>query len=233
MHPEWALTPQRAAVHLPTATAVVADLHLGYNSARQRGGEAVPDPGADETLEYLRSLLDLHSVRRLLIAGDLFERAYNAALAEQWTTVLENAGVELLGLVPGNHDRGLPSCSPLPRRTVGKGRNMALPILPQGYRLGEWQVIHGDREFPAGPVVCGHFHPCVRWGRLASPCFLVTEGRLLLPAFSRDAAGVNVLGDPRWRDYHCLVPVGHEVLDFGTVNDLTRSRSGLRRGGRP
>jgi hypothetical protein len=26
MHPDWALTPHRAAVHLPTATAVVADL---------------------------------------------------------------------------------------------------------------------------------------------------------------------------------------------------------------
>jgi metallophosphoesterase superfamily enzyme len=68
--------------------------------------------------------------------------------------------------------------------------------------------------------------------RLTAPCFLIAEDRIVLPAFSRDAAGVNVLGDRRWCDYHCLVPVGDELLDFGTVNDLTRSRSGPRRGGR-
>ena len=32
---DWELTPDRAAVHLPTRTAVVADLHLGYAEARQ------------------------------------------------------------------------------------------------------------------------------------------------------------------------------------------------------
>src|SRR5438270_5847367 len=34
VHEDWLLTPVRAAVHLPTATAVVADLHLGYELAR-------------------------------------------------------------------------------------------------------------------------------------------------------------------------------------------------------
>src|SRR5262249_34562148 len=40
IHRDWLLTPERAAVHLPTATAIVADLHLGYNHARRRTGEA-------------------------------------------------------------------------------------------------------------------------------------------------------------------------------------------------
>ena len=31
---EWLLTPERVAVHLPTSTGVVADLHLGYEEAR-------------------------------------------------------------------------------------------------------------------------------------------------------------------------------------------------------
>jgi hypothetical protein len=29
VHAEWLLTAQRVAVHLPTQTAVAADLHLG------------------------------------------------------------------------------------------------------------------------------------------------------------------------------------------------------------
>ena len=48
VHDEWLLTPARVAVHRPTATAVLADLHLGYNDARRRDGEAVPP--ADLTL---------------------------------------------------------------------------------------------------------------------------------------------------------------------------------------
>jgi hypothetical protein len=103
--------------------------------------------------------------------------------------------------------------------------------LAEGLRLGDWQVLHGDGELPDSPVVCGHFHPCLRRGRVAAPCFLLAERHIVLPAFSRDAAGVNVLGNGRWREYRCLVPTGEAVLDFGTVNDLTRSRSGPRAGG--
>jgi metallophosphoesterase superfamily enzyme len=218
MHPDWLLTPQRAAVHLPTWTAVLADLHLGYSAARRQAGEAVPDPGPDESLNLLRTLLKRHPVRSLVVAGDLFERAYDAGLAEQLRLVLDGAGVEFLGLVPGNHDRRLSSNGPL-------------PVLTEGIRLGGWHVLHGDGELPDAPVVCGHFHPCLRRGRLAAPCFLVAARRIILPAFSRDAAGVSVFGDDRWRDYRCLVPAGDEVLDFGLVNDLTRSRSGPRAGG--
>jgi metallophosphoesterase superfamily enzyme len=218
MHPDWLLTPQRAAIHLPTGTAVLADLHLGYSAARRQAGEAVPDSGPDESLAPLRLLLKCHPVRRLVVAGDLFERAYDAGLAKQLRLVLEVTGVEFLGLVPGNHDRGLSIDGPL-------------PVLDEGLRLSDWQVLHGDGELPDGPVVCGHFHPCLRWGRVAAPCFLVADQRIVLPAFSRDAAGVNVLGDGRWGNYRCLVPVGDEVLDFGRVNDLTRSRSGPRAGG--
>jgi metallophosphoesterase superfamily enzyme len=220
MHADWALTPQRAAIHLPTATAVVADLHLGYSAARQRGGEAIPDPGPAESLASLRSLFERHSVRRLLIAGDLFERAFEAELAGQLLAMLATANVDLLGLVPGNHDRNLSDIQ-------------NFPIHPEGYHLGEWLVVHGDGELPPGPLVYGHFHPSVRWGNLTAACFLISPQHIVLPAFSRDAAGVNVVGDPRWGDYRCLVPVGEEVLDFGRVNDLTRSRLGPRRGGRP
>ena len=39
---DWLLTPARVAIHTPTRTAVLADLHLGYAEARHRTGEAVP-----------------------------------------------------------------------------------------------------------------------------------------------------------------------------------------------
>jgi metallophosphoesterase superfamily enzyme len=47
---DWLLTPERAALHVPTATAVIADLHLGYAQARQQCGDAVPTADLDQQL---------------------------------------------------------------------------------------------------------------------------------------------------------------------------------------
>jgi putative SbcD/Mre11-related phosphoesterase len=216
---DWLLTPEKAAVHLPTATAVIADLHLGYDRVRRRGGEAIPEFGLDETVAALGALIDRIPVRRLVIAGDLLEDARCAELAENLCDWLAGAGVELLALVPGNHDRGLGAI---------QGR---LRLAPEGIALGEWRVVHGDESLPRGRVILGHVHPCFRMsGRGSYPCYLVRESRIILPAFSRDAAGVNVLGDPTWCSFHCHVPVGDRVLDFGEVGELRKQlRKGVRR----
>ena len=76
---DWLLTPARAAVHLPTATAVIADVHLGYGEARHRGGDAVPRQNVAAVLEPLRPCLTANAVRRLVIAGDLFEAGIDRA----------------------------------------------------------------------------------------------------------------------------------------------------------
>jgi putative SbcD/Mre11-related phosphoesterase len=212
---DWLLTPQRVALHLPTATAVVADLHLGYEEARRRRGEAVPARPLGEQLAPLGLALARHGCRRLVVAGDLLEDGdCRDALAElrAW---LGAAGVELVGVVPGNHDAGLSGAD-------------ELPLCAEGVRLGQWRVVHGDGELSAGPVVQGHEHPWFRWsGRLSAPCYLVAPARLVLPAYSDNAAGVNVRGERRWRDFRCLVIAGEEVLDFGELGSL--SRRGARR----
>jgi putative SbcD/Mre11-related phosphoesterase len=218
VHADWLLTPQRVAVHLPTRTAVAADLHLGYDQARQRRGEAVPLAGLDDLLHALAVLMPRHGLRRLVIAGDLFEDAAGRALVPDLVRWLAGHDLELAGVVPGNHDRGLERAGP------------GLPLCPHGVRLGEWRVVHGDGALPPGRLLLGHFHPCLRWsGRLSAPCYLVGEERVVLPAFSPDAAGVNVLGARRWRGYHCAAVVGDAVLDFGEVSRLDATRRGTRR----
>src|SRR5947208_15513587 len=117
---DWLLTPQRAAIHEPTATAVIADLHLGYNEARRQAGEAVPQVELDEVIAALDSLLAVYGPQRLVIAGDLFEDGRCANLAEVFLAWLRQAGLELAGIVPGNHDRDLkPGDSRLPIHSGG------------------------------------------------------------------------------------------------------------------
>lgn len=220
VHSDWLLTPQRAAIHVPTATAVVADLHLGYDEARRRSGEAVPDAGLEETVASLSVLFGRHDIRRLVVAGDLAENAAGRQRVQEFVEWLADGGVELAGVVPGNHDQGL---SPV----------VGLPLCPEGFELGCWRVVHGHGRLPAGQLVLGHFHPCLRWpGSASVPCFLVGPRRMVLPAFSADAAGVNVLRERRWGRYRLAVISGGRVLEFGASADRLRRRiKGARRDG--
>jgi metallophosphoesterase superfamily enzyme len=208
---DWLLTPERAAIFLPSGTAVVADLHLGFNEARRRAGEALPASGLDDTLALLAPLVARPEVRRLVFAGDIVENSAGAALLTELLQWLRDSGVELAGIIPGNHDGGLP---------WEDNREL---LRPEGLKLGGWHVRHGDGPLGAGRLVVGHFHPCLRWrGRISAPCFLVGSRRLVLPALSADAAGVNVLRDTRWRSYRCYAIAGSRVMDFGELASLWR-----------
>jgi metallophosphoesterase superfamily enzyme len=201
VHGDWLLTRWRLALHEPTATAVIADLHLGYSQARRDRGDAVPLPDPRAGLLPLRQAHEHLAFRRLVVAGDLFEGKFLAEDYNAFAGVLETLGVEWLGLVPGNHDRGV------------KGQADHMPIWPGGYPLGAWRVLHGDREIGPGPCVCGHWHPCVRYLRRKVPCYLVAEGHMVLPAFSRDVAGVVAGPDPRWEGFGRLAIVGGRVVE--------------------
>lgn len=212
---DWLLTPQRAAVHLPTSTAVIADPHLGYDRVRRRGGDAVPAFSLNGILGSLRTLAADYAVRRLVIAGDLVENRHGLQAVSDLLDRLPELNIELAGIVPGNHDRGLAKHFP------------ELPICDQGIEIGGWRVIHGDGIRPRGRIVQGHVHPCVRLAGQAAPCYLVQQRRIVLPAFSADAAGVNVLRQPGWDRYRCCVVAGAQVLDFGAVADLKRKTAQL------
>ena len=193
-------------MHQPTATAVIADVHLGYDHVRRCGGEAVP---LVDVAEILGAFAYLCAARRALARhrrGFLRGRPPPGPVAEL-LAAFTAARIELLGVVPGDHDRKLV---------------IDVPLLANGLTLGRWKVIHGDA--PArGRVVQGHYHPCVRWSGIAAPCYLFGPRRLVLPAFSADAAGVDVLPAAlQRRDYRFAVIVGGKVLDFGPVVGLKK-----------
>lgn len=202
VHDDWLLTPYRLAIHEPTATAVIADVHLGYSDARRRSGDAVPLPGVETTLAPLRQAARRFAFTQLLVAGDLFEQGFRPESYADFVTFLERLRIGWLGLVPGNHDRGLPS-------------DDDIPIWPDGYTLGDWCVTHDESD--AGRQVLGHVHPSVRHDGRKVPCYLVAPGRLVLPAFSRDAAGVDMTRTIRESGDRPVAIVGGRLVEVAVT----------------
>jgi len=190
---DWLLTSDRIAVHEPTMTAVIADPHFGYGEARRQAGDAVPIVSVAAELDRLASALQRVHVSRLLIAGDVVEVRWSEGLVDELLAWTKSTSIELIGITPGNHDRGV---------AMADDRFV---LRPDGIVLGDWRVCHGDRTVDSDKIVHGHIHPCVVRGGRRRPCYLVGKHRLVLPAFSRDAAGVNVAGDPRWRGCQALL----------------------------
>jgi metallophosphoesterase superfamily enzyme len=215
---EWILTPYRLAVHGPTRTGVIADPHLGYSDARRRAGDAVPDVSLDEQLAPLTRACAALELNGLVVAGDLCEARLEGDLIDRFLAVLAERRLALRAIVPGNHDRDWSDF---------QGR---LPLFPDGFRLGNWNVVHGDRPLAAGPVIMGHVHPAWRQGQHIRPCYLAGPNRLVLPAFSCDAAGGAVNHSTRWAGYQAMSIEVDRVVDRGMVRASKNPRRGRLRG---
>jgi putative SbcD/Mre11-related phosphoesterase len=216
----WTLMPEGAAVHLAERTAVIADVHLGYEWARAAGGDCLPAHSLAETLFKLAALLDRCAVDHLIVAGDLVESPHpcwrTADDVRSLTRWLLARRVSLIHL-PGNHD---------PRQAADA---------PQTREVAGWTIGHGHRPIAAPRSISGHIHPVLRAGGVTAPCFLVGQRTIVLPAFSPNAAGWNVVagfpGSPKpVEPLRCIAGAGGELLDFGPIETLS-VRLGLE--GRP
>ena len=219
----WTLTAEGAAYFASEKTAVIADVHLGYEWARGKSGDCVPAHSLRETVAKLNALFSRFQPERLIVAGDFVESpidcrrtARDVHALSEW---LGSIGVELINLA-GNHDP--------PRR----------PPWPASMEVGGWTIAHGHKPLTATRTITGHLHPVLRSGRVNAPCFVVGPRRIILPAFSPNAAGVGLEALPRKigaGPLHCLATAGGELLDCGPtqqlVSALTQS-SRINPGGR-
>src|SRR5262249_28549268 len=133
---------------------------------------------------------------------------------------LEARGVSLM-VLEGNHDR-----SPL----AGSRRGAApFSAMPATCTVAGWTIGHGHRRLDGERTISGHLHPELRLDGRNFPCFLAGAGRIVLPAFSSNAAGGDVRTRPlptSWGtaalDCHCLASTGEELLDLGPMSHLRR-----------
>jgi putative SbcD/Mre11-related phosphoesterase len=219
---DWLLSPDGAAIHASEKTAVIADVHLGYEWARGAGGDCVVAHSLAETKQRLARVLSRAPISRLVVAGDLIESPRDcprtAADVQELCDWLAGQGVSVL-MLEGNHDR------------LGDRPFKAAPDVSARSRetctVAGWTIAHGHKPLAGRRTISGHHHPILRHDGLAALCFMVGGGRIVLPAFSANAAGCDVTSAavPRsWRtaNLRCIVSTGEELLDFGPINELRR-----------
>jgi putative SbcD/Mre11-related phosphoesterase len=224
----WLFTPEGAAVHRGERTAVVADVHLGYEWARGAAGDCVPPHSLDETTARLAAVLARAPIARLVIAGDLVESPRPCRRTDEDVRRLDDwlrsRGVTLLAL-EGNHDRGrIPGMRRRSAHSPSSAVAGASP-LPSSCTVDGWTIAHGHRPIVGERTMSGHHHPVLRVEGYAAPCFLAGPNRIVLPAFSANAAGCDVVTGPipaDWLDpaLRCIASSGSELLDFGPLPAL-------------
>ncbi|EDY17850.1 metallophosphoesterase [Chthoniobacter flavus Ellin428] len=192
-------------------TLAVADLHLGYAWAHRAEGQLLPvDTGEDSTERLLR-LLAKYPAEEVILLGDIVHRAVDVpALHTELRWLALNVGERArLRLIGGNHDREL-------AETLATA-NIVLEVDTHAV-VGPHLLLHGDgtdettaearlSETAArrGRVILGHEHPAIGLSdgvasHVKCPCFVAGEGFLVLPAFSRWAAGGDI------RSYRFMSP---------------------------
>jgi metallophosphoesterase superfamily enzyme len=209
--------------------------------------------------------LNRAAIARLIVAGDLVESARPCHRTDQdvrrFRAWLLAQGVSLT-LLAGNHDRAgsgrASQCTHgTDRASVGQAfqpdvrpesltysiQNSAVPLsgpeqthpLPDCQTVADWTIGHGDLPLAGPRTISGHHHPALRIEGTTAPCFLVGPGRIILPAFSLNAAGCDLITAALPREwlrsgFHCVASTGVDLLDFGPLSNLRRLRAGARAG---
>ena len=184
-------------LHLPDeGTVVVADLHIGYESALEAEGIHIPRIQTKAVKESLGRIMEKYEPDRLVLLGDL-KHEFSRNLGQEMRDVREvldsvSGQVEVI-IVKGNHDNYI-------ENIVSR---IQVPVLPQ-YRAAGLTFVHGHQPCADRPLVMGHEHPSVKivdrvGAYLKMPCFvhLREEGIVVLPAFSPLASGTDLTGATR------------------------------------
>jgi uncharacterized protein len=202
LEPGLWLDARRAAWLEESRTLVVADLHLGYVWAHRFEGQLLPLSAREDSTERLLDLIASYRPSEVVLLGDVVHRVVPAPelSSEVRRLAVEVSGRARLRIVMGNHDEHLSALLKRIGVEVETSRQ---------WNAGSHLLVHGDgaddaervcaafRETaPDGRVIIGHEHPALTLSDGVSssvkcPCFLASREVLVLPAFSRWAAGTN------------------------------------------
>ncbi|MBP1204195.1 DNA ligase-associated metallophosphoesterase [Duganella sp. 1411] len=208
------LLPEKALYWPREKMLIIADIHFGKAASFRALGVPVPGGTTAANLHALDALLARHAVREILFLGDFLHA--KAAHAEVTMTAIHGwrlARPSLkLTVVRGNHDA---HAGDPPAR-------LGIDMVDEPLRQAPFAFCHHPDLLVPGYLMAGHVHPVYRlragWDSLLLPCFLVGEGRVVLPAFGAFTGGHPVLPEPGER---LFVSSGDTVVEVPVKTHAT------------
>lgn len=175
-------------------TAVIGDLHLGYEKALEDEGIYLPRINTGTIRDSLNRIIVRYEPERVVLLGDIkhdFRRSERGASSEIRGILDLLAEAAEVFVIKGNHDNYIQNI------LAGKDIVATDHLDIAGYRLEHGHVDSGKR-----PVIIGHEHPSVRIpgsgsGGTKIHCFVFArkEGVLVLPPFSPFSMGTDLLSE--------------------------------------
>jgi DNA ligase-associated metallophosphoesterase len=179
---------QARALHWPREQALlVADLHLEKASFFATRGQMLPPYDSRATLERLALAVRETGARRVYALGDNFHDSAGEARLEPHAAGMLAALTRATEWVwiTGNHDAEM--------------TNLIGGELAEELAIGGLILRHKARAGELQPEFSGHFHPRLtvnaRGRRIARPCAVMSERRMILPAFGALTGGMDA-ADP-------------------------------------
>lgn len=184
---EMRLVEGRALFWPREQALLVADLHLEKASFFARRGQMLPPYDSRDTLERLARAIRETGARRVFSLGDNFHDTRGAERLEAHAAGMLAALTRVTEWVwiTGNHD-------PAPEGIVSG--DVVSELAVSGVVLRHRASVEESR-----PEMSGHFHPrfrvAARGRRISRPCAVMSETKLILPAFGSLTGGMDA-GDP-------------------------------------
>lgn len=184
---EWLLTADRALFRPADSAVLLADLHLEKASFYARHGQMLPPYDSRATLERVALAIRETGARRVFCLGDNFHDDDGPARLEPHAAGMLAAltrAVEWVWIT-GNHD--------------AKAETVAGGAMIDEIEVGGVILRHRAKPGETRPELSGHWHPKLtvvqRGRRIARPCAVASETRMVLPAFGALTGGMNA-ADP-------------------------------------
>jgi len=220
------ITNDRCLILEDGPTAVIGDLHLGYESALEDEGMYIPRMNNRSIRDSLNRILYRYEPKRFVLLGDVkhdFRRAPYECRDEVVDIMRMLREACEVVTVRGNHDNFIQNILSDVNMTAYENIDL------MGYRLEHGHVDSGRR-----PVIIGHEHPSVRFpgqvgGGLKLQCFvhMENEGVIVIPPFSPFSSGNDLSsGDDAFMSPAC------KSCDTGNADIYGISELGMLRMGK-
>lgn len=188
------VTNDRCLILADGPTAVLGDLHLGYESALEEEGVYIPRINTESIRDAMNNVLSEYEPKRVVLLGDIkhdFKRSKREAKEEVRKIVDLLMEASEVIVVKGNHDNFL-------QNILSDIGLMAVDYVD----LCGFRMEHGHVDSKVRPVIIGHEHPSVRIpgalsGGIKIHCFVhqKKDGVIVLPPFSPFSAGNDLVLD--------------------------------------